>query len=170
MWCNPTVFPKDHLPWNREDWHRAEIPGAGGIATARSMARLYGCLANGGELDGVRVLSAGTIEVGKALAKRGIEPLSEEPLAFGVGFQLQTERREYGPPSEGFGTPAPGSSVHGAWPEHRVGLSYAMNSLRNDTERDPRAAALLSALYEAVLAQRARASHPPTHSTTGSIT
>jgi CubicO group peptidase (beta-lactamase class C family) len=37
-------------------WH-AEIPGAGGIMTARDGARVFAMLACGGELDGVRLLS-----------------------------------------------------------------------------------------------------------------
>jgi CubicO group peptidase (beta-lactamase class C family) len=37
---------------------RACIPGAGGIFTARSSARFFALLANEGELDGVRLLSA----------------------------------------------------------------------------------------------------------------
>ena len=35
----------------------AEIPAANGHGDARSLARLYGALACGGELDGVHVLS-----------------------------------------------------------------------------------------------------------------
>ena len=50
---NPRVL---HTPdaemWNTRAYHAAEIPGAGGIATATSLARLYACLANGGTLDG----------------------------------------------------------------------------------------------------------------------
>jgi CubicO group peptidase (beta-lactamase class C family) len=37
---------------------QACIPGANGVFTARSLARIYAALANGGELDGVRLLSA----------------------------------------------------------------------------------------------------------------
>ena len=37
--------------------YSAEIPAAGGVFTARSLARLYAALAGGGELDGVRIMS-----------------------------------------------------------------------------------------------------------------
>lgn len=43
--------------YNRPDVRRAVIPGAGGIADARSVARIFALLANRGELDGVRLLS-----------------------------------------------------------------------------------------------------------------
>jgi CubicO group peptidase (beta-lactamase class C family) len=46
-------------PWvhDRRDVRQASLPGAGAITTARACARLFAMLANGGELDGVRLLS-----------------------------------------------------------------------------------------------------------------
>ena len=35
----------------------AEMPAANGVATARALARMYGAIANGGEIDGTRFLS-----------------------------------------------------------------------------------------------------------------
>jgi CubicO group peptidase (beta-lactamase class C family) len=43
--------------WNRTDLLAAEIPGAGGVMTARSVARVFAMLANGGRLGDVRLLS-----------------------------------------------------------------------------------------------------------------
>ncbi len=43
--------------FERPDVRRACIPGAGGTMNARSEARFFAMLANGGELDGVRLLS-----------------------------------------------------------------------------------------------------------------
>jgi len=43
--------------FGRADVRRACIPGAGGIMNARSAARFFAMLAQGGELDGVRLLS-----------------------------------------------------------------------------------------------------------------
>lgn|SRR5512139_1344968 len=42
----------------RPDVRRAPLAGAGGVFTARSEARVWATLANGGELDGVRLLSS----------------------------------------------------------------------------------------------------------------
>ncbi|HEU4600203.1 MAG TPA: serine hydrolase domain-containing protein, partial [Solirubrobacterales bacterium] len=61
IWNNPPLFAPGPIAWNDPAWHRAEIPGAGAIATARSMARLYGALALGGTLDGVRLLDSATL-------------------------------------------------------------------------------------------------------------
>lgn len=148
VWANPPLFPvsERELPWNTRAFHAAEIPGANAIGTARSIARLYGCLARGGELDGVRLLSAATIARGRQRLSRFDDPLSGEPLAYGTGFQLQSERAPFGPTPDAFGHTGAGGSVHGAWPGERIGFSYATNELRDDPDGDPRAAALLSAL------------------------
>jgi hypothetical protein len=71
-------------------------------------------------------------------------------MAFGVGFQLQTEEHPFGPAADGFGHGGAGGSIHGAWPALRVGFSYAMNLMRDDEDEDGRGKALLRTLYEAV--------------------
>lgn len=56
------MFPPgvSRFDWNAEATVRAAIPGAGGMFDARSLARVYAMLANGGELDGVRVMGRQT--------------------------------------------------------------------------------------------------------------
>jgi CubicO group peptidase (beta-lactamase class C family) len=150
VWDNPPLFPDDHLPWNRPDWHQAEIPAAGGIATARSMARLYGCLACDGEIDDVPLLSPAAVRRGRSELARRREPLIDEPQAFGVGFQLQTELHMMGPPADAFGHGGAGGSMHCAWPSRRVGISYAMNTLRDGDPVDHRVRAILRTLHDAL--------------------
>ena len=55
---NPQLSPE--AP-NTRAWRAAEIPAANGQASAMGLARLYGALANGGELDGVRLMKPETI-------------------------------------------------------------------------------------------------------------
>jgi CubicO group peptidase (beta-lactamase class C family) len=60
-----SLMPRAILPdvgitqevFGRSDVRRACIPGVNGIMNARSLARFFAMLANGGELDGVRLLS-----------------------------------------------------------------------------------------------------------------
>ncbi|MBW2244763.1 MAG: beta-lactamase family protein [Deltaproteobacteria bacterium] len=52
----------EELDWNGEAFRAVSIPAANGMFTARSLARLYACLAGGGELDGVRLLSTQAVE------------------------------------------------------------------------------------------------------------
>jgi CubicO group peptidase (beta-lactamase class C family) len=145
---NPPLWDGEPTAWNSRAFHAAEIPGAGAIGSARSIARLYGCLACGGELDGVRLLTSETIELGTRCVARGRDECFGWPLAFGVGLALQTELLELGPPEAAFGHGGAGGSVHGAWPRQRVGFSYAMNDMR--WEDSSRSDDLLRALYEAV--------------------
>lgn len=134
------------FPWNDPAFPQAEIPAANAIGTARSIARLYGCLARGGEIDGVRLLSAHAVRLGRTELSRGICAITHYPYAFGVGFELQTELATLGPAAAAFGHTGSGGSSHGAWPVERLGFSYAMNTLRN-AERDDRARRLLAALH-----------------------
>lgn len=154
VYANPPGHTPEDNFWNLPAFHQAEIPAATAIGTARSIARLYGCLARGGELDGVRIVSEGTLAGGRRERSRGVDPFLGEPMAFGVGFQLQTEIMGFGPPPDAFGHRGAGGSVHGAWPTERVGVSYAMNQLRNSHMVDPRAEALLTNLYSAVKRQK----------------
>lgn len=138
------------MPWNSRAFHAAEQAGAGAIGSARSISRLYGCLARGGEIDGLRLLAPETVELGVRELSRGYEPLLEMPMAFGCGFHLQTDAQPFGPPGDGFGHNGAGGSMHGAWPGLGVGYSYAMNRMRNDEQIDPRGHALLAALHRCV--------------------
>jgi CubicO group peptidase (beta-lactamase class C family) len=153
---NPPLFPAGPIPWNAAAWHRAEIAGAGGIATARSIARLYGCLALGGVLDGVRLLSAGTLERGRRVLSRRWDPLARAHQAFAFGFELQTSLSPLGPAPDAFGHRGAGGSVHCAWPSLRTGISYAMNLMRDAGPVDPRGKALLDAAHAALLGRHGR--------------
>ncbi len=50
----------EELNFNDRAAMQAVIPSANGAFTARSLARMYAMIANGGELDGVRILSEAT--------------------------------------------------------------------------------------------------------------
>jgi CubicO group peptidase (beta-lactamase class C family) len=142
IWGNPPVFDRDRFPWNRADYHAAEIPAVGGIGTARSIARLYGQLE--------QVLAPETVALGTATLADGFDQAHGQPRRFGVGFQLQTEGSPLGPPGDAFGHGGAGGSLHGCWPSHGIGFSYVTNLLRDDEGADSRGTVLLQALHEAV--------------------
>jgi CubicO group peptidase (beta-lactamase class C family) len=60
--------------WNRADVLAAEIPGAGGVMTARSVARVFAMLANGGHFAGVRLLSPERVEGFTVPRRDALEP------------------------------------------------------------------------------------------------
>jgi len=139
----------DTFVWNDAAYHEAEIPAANAIGSARSVARLYGCLACGGALDGRRLLSPEAVLLGCRELSRGPCAVTRRPYAFGVGFELQTELLTLGAPPDAFGHTGSGGSRHGAWPGARVGFSYATRELRRE-EGDDRGRRVLAALADAV--------------------
>jgi CubicO group peptidase (beta-lactamase class C family) len=137
------------FPWNEAAFHQAEIPAANAIGTARSIARLYGCVAQGGELDGVTLLSPEAVRLGRRELSRGVCAVTRRPYAYGVGLELQTELMALGPMTDAFGHTGSGGSRHGCWPSERVGFSYAINVPQPEA-RDVRAQRLLAALGESL--------------------
>ncbi|MFC4543036.1 serine hydrolase domain-containing protein [Halosolutus amylolyticus] len=121
-------------PFNTEAVHRSVIPAATGLGTARDMARFYACLANGGELDGTRLLSAETVAEMTALeAETDADGTLGRPGRFALGFwKGGTTADPYGSltPEYVFGHAGLGSSVGWADPEANVGFSYVTNGVR----------------------------------------
>ncbi len=90
----------DFVPeiWNRPDIWAAEIPAAGGIANALSVAKFFSVLANGGTLDGTRYLSADRVAALAQLRPQAFEPdlvLGSVTLVGEGGFWVGGE----GPPA-----------------------------------------------------------------------
>jgi CubicO group peptidase (beta-lactamase class C family) len=71
--------------FERPDVRRACIAGVGGIFNARSEARFWAILANGGELDGKRLLSRERIDMACSRREDGDKP---DPVYFGMAMPL----------------------------------------------------------------------------------
>ena len=136
--ANPPAFDRKHFPWNCRRYHAAEIPAAGGIASARSMAWFYARLPD--------VLSAQALQLARTPLAAGVSALTGEKMRFAAGFQLQVDDR-FGPVSQGFGHAGAGGSLHGVWPDQRVAFSYVTNLLREDDCGSQRTRSLLRALH-----------------------
>jgi CubicO group peptidase (beta-lactamase class C family) len=138
---------------NHAAWRRAEIPGANGHATARAIARIYGVLALGGAQDGMRLLSTAGIERCREEQSRGRDEVLLLSTRFGGGFmrpQPELPGASFGPGAGAFGHPGAGGSLGFADPEAGVGFGYVMNRMGPHILVDPRASALIDALYEAL--------------------
>ena len=144
--------PSGNGDHNSSAHRRAEIPAINGHGTAMALARVYGALARGGELDGVRVLSRESIERARELQAEGTDALMEMPLRMGLGFWLtQPGVRDFamGPNPGAFGHPGAGGGLGFADPEARVGFGYVTNRMGSSVAIDERPAALLEAFYAA---------------------
>ena len=137
---------------NVPEWRRAEIPGANGHATAHGIARIYGALARGGEQDGVSVLSRAGIERCREEQSFGRDHVLQISTRVGQGFMLSQNAplAAFGPSPGAFGHPGAGGSVGFADPSRRVGFGYVMNRMGPHILLDPRADALIGAVYRAL--------------------
>jgi CubicO group peptidase (beta-lactamase class C family) len=122
-------------PFNTEAIHRAVIPAANGIGTARDMARFYACLANGGELEGTRILSESTVDgMTTVQAETDADGTLSREARFALGFwKGGTTVAPFGTlsPERAFGHAGLGSSVGWADPETNVAFSYVTNGVRD---------------------------------------
>ena len=132
---------------NTREWRAAEIPAANGHTTARSLAKLYGALARGGELDGVRVMSKEQVAKCSIEQSNGPDALLMINTRFSLGFMMSQPGASLGPNPKSFGHPGAGGSLGCADPEAKIGFGYTMNKMQASLLIDPRAIALIDSIY-----------------------
>lgn len=132
---------------NTREWRAAEIPAANGHTTARSLAKLYGAVARGGELDGVRVMSKEQVAQCSIEQSNGPDALLILNTRFSLGFMMSQPGASIGPNAKSFGHPGAGGSLGYADPEAKIGFGYTMNKMHAGLLIDARATALIDALY-----------------------
>ena len=115
---------------------RACIAATGGIFTARSEARFWAMLANGGELDGVRLLSKERVDAA-CVARSGSDP---DPVMFNAtmrlsqgGYWLHDPKMPSSCAATGPRTicvPGAGGSLGWADPDTRLAVAFCHNHMR----------------------------------------
>ena len=131
-------------------WRRAEIPAAGGVGNARSVARVHAALACGGAVDGVRLLSEAGVRRALEEQTNGVDRVLNAPVRFGMGFGLPH-------PSIPL-SPNPNVIYWGGWGgslaiidlDARVSIAYAMNRMAPGVMGDLRGAMIVLAAYKAL--------------------
>lgn len=131
---------------NRPEWRLAEIPSTNGHGSARGVVRIYSALANDGEIDGVRILQAGTLRTATVEHSNGVDLISQRPSRFGLGFQLTQAERSLGPNHGAFGHFGAGGSLGFCDPESGVAFGYITNDM-GPRWQNPRNKALIDAIY-----------------------
>ena len=130
------------IDFNDQAAQAAEIPSSNGICTADGLARLYAGLI--GEVDGVRILDAGTTAAATAEQAAGTDQVLLVPTRFASGFMLPTDESPLGGPAS-FGHPGRGGSLGYADPDSGIAFGYVVSHIRQDMT-DTRAATLVSAV------------------------
>ncbi len=116
----------EDLDFNAPEFREASIPAANGMFTARSLARMYACLAMGGELDGVRLLSYDTLRRATEQQNRGVGRVIPISMRWRLGYHRVFAVRARVP--GGFGHFGFGGS--GAWadPQRQLAVALTVNS------------------------------------------
>ncbi len=131
-------------------WRGAEIPAANGHGNARSIARIGAALACGGELDGVRILSASTIEKAIEEQVNGKDKVLGTKMRFGLGWGLPSTDLPYQFPNpRTFFWGGYGGSLCAIDLDAKLSIGYAMNKMYMEVIGDPRTQKLYEALIKA---------------------
>ena len=131
-------------------WRRAEIPAAGGIGNARSVAKIQAILANDGVAGGKRFLSAAGARKALELQIDNTDLVLGIPVRFGLGYGLKSEMMPL---------PTENAMFWGGWGgslivvdyDAKATFSYVMNRMVSTTTGDGRVGGLLFGAYGALM-------------------
>lgn len=119
------------MSFNDDAVVRACIPAANGMFTARSLARLYAMMANGGELDGVRLLSPQRVTQISQVQSRRIDRVVPLPMHWRLGYHRVFTTGPRTPHAFGHF----GFQGSGAWcdPSRHLSMGFTVNSTAGST-------------------------------------
>jgi CubicO group peptidase (beta-lactamase class C family) len=111
--------------WNSRAFLQLGVPSMGGMFSARDLARMYAALAEGGELDGVRLLSAQTLAAATEVQSRAADGVLIVPMRWRLGYHAVYTFR--GPLEDAFGHFGFRGSGGWASPRRRLALGFVTN-------------------------------------------
>ena len=133
-----------------EAWRRAEIPAAGGIGNARSVARVHSALACGGTVDGVSLMSESGVETILQEQIRGVDLVFGVPMVFGMGFGLNDPAFPISPNERAFFWGGWGGSLAIIDLDAGLSIAYVMNKMAPNLMGDLRGGSIAAAVYQAL--------------------
>jgi CubicO group peptidase (beta-lactamase class C family) len=133
-------------------WRKADIGAANGHGNARSVARVQSIVSNGGEVDGVRLLSPKTIDLIFHEQANGTDLVLGLPARFGIGYGLPLAAGvPFLPEGRKCWWGGWGGSVCINDIDNRMTVTYMMNRMSGDgTMGDTRGAGIVQAAYAAI--------------------
>ncbi len=134
---------------NSKRWREMELPSANGHTNARSLAALYGGLADGGVLNDYQLLKPETLNLCWSETVQGFDPVLNTETRFSNGFMMSQESRlaKFGG-KRSFGHPGAGGSIGFADPDQQLGFGFIHNLMGPYILVDPRANKLIDAVYD----------------------
>ena len=133
--------------WTPE-WRQATIGAANGHGNARSVARIQAIVANGGTVDGVKLLSPDTIKMIFEEQANGVDRVLGLPVRFGMGYALHSIAVPYLPEGNyaywgGWG----GSSII-VDIDRKITFAYVMNRMDEGLLGDTRGIDLATEVFK----------------------
>jgi CubicO group peptidase (beta-lactamase class C family) len=126
-----------------------ELPAGNGVGTARSIARAYSALAEGGAEIGITPETFARITAAPSAARPKDEVIGI-PSYFSLGFLRPGPDVFFGSSPRALGSPGAGGSFAFADPDAHLGYAYVMNKMAFYLFDDPREKALRDAVYRAM--------------------
>ena len=132
----------------------ASMPSLGGIGSARSLAKFYAMLANGGRNGSIEIFGEKSFHWMASRLAQGFDGVLQMETAFSAGFMLdpidaagRKIRQLLGPSVSAFGHAGAGGSLAFADPEKKIGFAYVMNQMELGVLPNDRCLALVDAFY-----------------------
>jgi CubicO group peptidase (beta-lactamase class C family) len=130
----PPTLSATQAVFGRPDVRRSCNPGAGAIGNAKSCARVFAMLANGGELDGVRLLSESRVRMFSAPRPEGWDLTLGDHTRMGIaGFWIanpgEGQAAPIGDSISAYGHPGAGGNMSLCDPAHRLAIGITANRL-----------------------------------------
>lgn len=142
-------LPAAEVTWTPE-WRRADIGAANGHGNARSVARAQAVIANGGAVDGIRLLSQDTIEEIFHVYASGPDLVLSLPITFGLGYGLDVSDQPYVPKGKVCFWGGYGGSVIINDCDRKLTTAYMMNKMGPGVTGSPSTKAIVEAVYGCV--------------------
>ena len=127
---------------------KACIPAMNGVATARSLAKMYAALSLGGELDGVRLASEGVVRQASEVQTRRADRVVLYPLHWKLGYH-RTDAFLMGVP-EAFGHFGLGGAGGWANPELKLAFAFVHSGSPMTILGQTRTVMMTAAVYESL--------------------
>ena len=148
----PNPKPMNTDVQNSHEFRTSGIPSFGGFGEARAMARIYAMLANGGEIDGVRILSPEAVE--RATVTQWTEEadgMTGRPMRYAMGYAKNPPGATImGPNENAFGHLGSGGARAIADPDRNLALCFVSNLHSEGFAIGVRTEAIVDAAFSAL--------------------
>jgi CubicO group peptidase (beta-lactamase class C family) len=144
------AIPMDATVTYTDAWRDAEIGAANGFGNARSVARIQSVITNGGEVDGVRLVSQPTIDRIFEVQSDGVDLVLFQHLRFGIGFGLPSPQESQLPDRRIAYWGGWGGSIIVNDVDRGITFAYVMNRMDGAVLGSTRSAAYQAAFFAAI--------------------